>query len=50
MRRFAIKVIVIFTVFFAGTCGVVAVDTICHAYTGYGGKMVLPVEKTCVFN
>lgn len=50
MKKMIIKVIAITTLFFIGTCMMTALDTICLETTGYGGKLVLDVEKTGLFN
>ena len=50
MKNSILKALVIFAVFFIGTWGMIAVDTICMGYTGYGGKLVLDVEKLSIFN
>lgn len=50
MKKMIMNAAVISLLFFTGTCLMVAVDTICLETTGYGGKLVLDVEKTGLFN
>ena len=46
----ALKILVIFMIFFVGTCCLTAIDTICKETTGEGGKLVFDVEKVGIFN
>lgn len=50
MKKTVSKYIVIFALFFIGTCCIIAVDSICFETTGAGGKLVLDVEKAKLFN
>lgn len=50
MKNTIFKAIAVFMIFFLGTCGLIAVDTICNGYTGEGGKLVLDVENMHFFN
>ena len=45
-----VKLILVFMLFFVGTCCIAAVDTICKESTGHGGKLVFDVEKIGLFN
>lgn len=45
-----VRLVVVFMIFFIGTCSIVAVDTICKETTGQGGKLVFDVEKIGLFN
>ena len=50
MGKKLIKLILVFMLFFVGTCCIAAVDTICKESTGHGGKLVFDVEKIGLFN
>lgn len=45
-----VKLIIVFMIFFTGTCGIMILDTICKETTGYGGKLVFDVEKAVFIN
>lgn len=45
-----IRLILVFILFFVGTCCISAVDNICKETTGHGGKLVFDVEKIGCFN
>lgn len=49
MKKTLLHAALIFLLFFAGTCGIVALDTICMETTGLGGKFVLHVENWGIF-
>lgn len=50
MKKLIIKALIIFIIFFMGTCCITALDTICAETTGHGGKLVFDVEKTGLLN
>lgn len=50
MKKRIIKAAAVFAIAFMGGCCIVAIDSICEETTGYGGKLVLDVEITGLFN
>ncbi len=49
-RKKVLRIVLVFMLFFVGTCCIAAVDTICKETTGMGGKLVFDVEKIGFFN
>jgi len=45
MKKTAIKMLIVFLVFFAGTAAVLAVDGMCFESTGEGGELILDIGK-----
>lgn len=45
MKKILLRMILIFLLFFVGTCSIIVLDSICLETTGSGGKLVLDVDN-----
>ena len=50
MKKTLLRAALLFVLFFAGTCCLIALDTICAETTGQGGKFVLDVDNWGLFH